>query len=67
MDVGGSESSSAIWYRPYESELDLPNVMALVGSELSEPYIIYTYRYFLVNWWVLGHSRIQKWRLRTTG
>lgn len=58
---GASEpqsSSSGIWYRPYESELDLPSVMALVGSELSEPYVIYTYRYFLVNWWVVESSEI---------
>lgn len=41
-----------IRYRQYESELDLPSVMRLVGSELSEPYIIYTYRYFLANWFV---------------
>lgn len=41
---------SDIWYRPYRSELDLPSIMRLVSSELSEPYIIYTYRYFLVNW-----------------
>lgn len=39
-----------ISYRPYVSERDLPSVMELVGSELSEPYVIYTYRYFLVNW-----------------
>lgn len=50
MDVSEAQTSSAIWYRSYESELDLPSVMALVGSELSEPYVIYTYRYFLVNW-----------------
>jgi peptide alpha-N-acetyltransferase len=53
MDVSEAQAASAIWYRSYESELDLPSVMALVGSELSEPYVIYTYRYFLVNWWVV--------------
>jgi len=51
MDVSAAPPNiSGIWYRPYESELDLPSVMTLVGSELSEPYVIYTYRYFLVNW-----------------
>lgn len=47
-----SSHRSDIWYRQYETELDLPSVMRLVGSELSEPYIIYTYRYFLANWCV---------------
>ncbi|KAH8115075.1 acyl-CoA N-acyltransferase [Phellopilus nigrolimitatus] len=39
-----------IVYRPYAGESDLPNIMALVQSELSEPYVIYTYRYFLQQW-----------------
>ncbi|KAF9006942.1 acyl-CoA N-acyltransferase, partial [Cyathus striatus] len=28
----------------------LPHVMALVQNELSEPYVIYTFRYFLHQW-----------------
>lgn len=39
-----------IIYRPYIGEADLPHIMALVQSELSEPYVIYTYRYFLHQW-----------------
>ncbi|KAF8319313.1 acyl-CoA N-acyltransferase [Clavulina sp. PMI_390] len=39
-----------ITYRNYESDADLPAVTTLVGSELSEPYVIYTYKYFLMNW-----------------
>ncbi|KAG8908733.1 N-alpha-acetyltransferase mak3 [Tulasnella sp. 403] len=39
-----------ILYRPYTSEADLPDIMALVQSELSEPYVIFTYRYFLNSW-----------------
>jgi len=39
-----------ILYRPYTTERDLPEIMALVQSELSEPYVIYTYRYFLNQW-----------------
>ncbi|KDQ54534.1 hypothetical protein JAAARDRAFT_182005 [Jaapia argillacea MUCL 33604] len=38
---------SEITYRQYVGESDLPQIMALVQSELSEPYVIYTYRYFL--------------------
>lgn len=42
---------SAISYRAYV-ESDLPHVMSLVQSELSEPYVIYTFRYFLHQWFV---------------
>ena len=45
-------ASSSIVYRPYAGESDLPSIMALVQSELSEPYVIYTYRYFLHQWYV---------------
>ncbi|KAF9264635.1 acyl-CoA N-acyltransferase [Marasmius fiardii PR-910] len=41
---------SEIMYRQYIGESDLPHVMALVQSELSEPYVIYTFRYFLHQW-----------------
>lgn len=44
------DSQSEILYRPYASEKDLPDIMELVQRELSEPYIIYTYRYFLHQW-----------------
>ncbi|KIJ60467.1 hypothetical protein HYDPIDRAFT_117178 [Hydnomerulius pinastri MD-312] len=39
-----------IMYRQYIGESDLPHIMSLVQSELSEPYVIYTYRYFLHQW-----------------
>ena len=42
--------ASAIFYRQYAGEADLPHIMALVQSELSEPYVIYTFRYFLHQW-----------------
>jgi peptide alpha-N-acetyltransferase len=41
---------SGIVYRQYTGESDLPHIMALVQNELSEPYVIYTYRYFLHQW-----------------
>ncbi|KAG6808685.1 hypothetical protein H0H92_003247 [Tricholoma furcatifolium] len=41
---------SDIRYRKYLGEQDLPQVMDLVQSELSEPYVIYTFRYFLHHW-----------------
>ncbi|MEW5318701.1 MAG: hypothetical protein WDW38_009900 [Sanguina aurantia] len=34
----------------WRDERDLPTVMALIDNELSEPYSIFTYRYFLRNW-----------------
>ncbi|CAM9392073.1 unnamed protein product [Chrysoparadoxa australica] len=37
-------------YSPYAGEGQLSDIMALVDRDLSEPYSIFTYRYFLVNW-----------------
>ena len=34
----------------YKDERDLPIVMHLIDNELSEPYSIFTYRYFLHQW-----------------
>jgi N-alpha-acetyltransferase 30 len=42
--------ANGITYRAYAGEQDLPHLMALVQSELSEPYVIYTFRYFLNQW-----------------
>lgn len=41
-----------IVYRQYNGETDLSHIVALVQNELSEPYVIYTYRYFLHQWFV---------------
>ena len=43
-------AEAEILYRQYIGESDLPHIMSLVQSELSEPYVIYTYRYFLHQW-----------------
>lgn len=37
-------------YRSYQSESDLYFVRSLIDKELSEPYSIFTYRYFLNQW-----------------
>ena len=34
----------------YTSELQMPDIMKLIQKDLSEPYSIYTYRYFIHNW-----------------
>ncbi|XP_043263979.1 N-alpha-acetyltransferase 30-like [Colletes gigas] len=39
-----------IQYVSYTSELQMPNIMHLIQKDLSEPYSIYTYRYFIHNW-----------------
>ena len=39
-----------ITYRTYAKEEDLYALMSLVDQELSEPYSIFTYRYFVYNW-----------------
>jgi hypothetical protein len=48
------ESSSSggeeIAYVSYGGEQHLPLVMSLVDAELSEPYSIFTYRYFVYIW-----------------
>ncbi|EPQ28927.1 uncharacterized protein PFL1_03727 [Pseudozyma flocculosa PF-1] len=35
---------------PYRGEQQLPEINELIEKELSEPYIIYTYRYFVNQW-----------------
>lgn len=37
-------------YSNYENELQMPEIMQLIQRDLSEPYSIYTYRYFINNW-----------------
>lgn len=37
-------------YISYTSELQMPDIMKLIQKDLSEPYSIYTYRYFIHNW-----------------
>ncbi|XP_068199230.1 N-alpha-acetyltransferase 30 [Antennarius striatus] len=44
------EESRGICYVRYESELQMPWIMRLITKDLSEPYSIYTYRYFIHNW-----------------
>ncbi|XP_011309169.1 N-alpha-acetyltransferase 30 isoform X2 [Fopius arisanus] len=41
---------SDIIYVSYSSELQMPDIMKLIQKDLSEPYSIYTYRYFIHNW-----------------
>ncbi|KAK4048014.1 N-alpha-acetyltransferase 30 [Microbotryomycetes sp. JL201] len=51
--LGGRNQStqgSLTSFRGYDDTKDIPVIMRLVDSELSEPYNWYTYRYFLQDW-----------------
>ncbi|KAH9509116.1 N-alpha-acetyltransferase 30 [Bulinus truncatus] len=45
-----NSDSNEITYEVYESERQMPDIMRLITKDLSEPYSIYTYRYFIHNW-----------------
>lgn len=45
-----SVGANSIEYVQYESELQMPMIMKIIQKDLSEPYSIYTYRYFIHNW-----------------
>ncbi|TVU24600.1 hypothetical protein EJB05_27048 [Eragrostis curvula] len=47
---GGGDEEAEITYVSYGGEHHLPLVMSLVDAELSEPYSIFTYRYFVYLW-----------------
>ncbi|PWZ29136.1 N-alpha-acetyltransferase MAK3 [Zea mays] len=47
---GAAEEGVEITYVSYGGEQHLPLVMSLVDEELSEPYSIFTYRYFVYLW-----------------
>mmetsp|Transcript_27516 Transcript_27516/g.64162 ORF Transcript_27516/g.64162 Transcript_27516/m.64162 type:complete len:253 (-) Transcript_27516:68-826(-) len=37
-------------YIPYKDERQMPGIIQLIEKDLSEPYSIFTYRYFINNW-----------------
>lgn len=43
-------SAQNIKYVNYQSEAQMPDIMQLIQKDLSEPYSVYTYRYFINNW-----------------
>lgn len=49
LDLKG-QSQEEIEIISYESELQMPEIMRVIQKDLSEPYSIYTYRYFIHNW-----------------
>ncbi len=45
-----NDDDGEVRYVVYQSELQMPDIMRLIQKDLSEPYSIYTYRYFIHNW-----------------
>ncbi|PWN39461.1 acyl-CoA N-acyltransferase [Ceraceosorus guamensis] len=43
-------SAACVHLTPYAGEAQLPIIASLIERELSEPYIVHTYRYFLRGW-----------------
>lgn len=37
-------------YETFKDAAELPDIMALMEKDLSEPYTVFTYRYFIDNW-----------------
>ncbi|EPB78209.1 acetyltransferase, GNAT family [Ancylostoma ceylanicum] len=46
----GSERAQSIKIVDYKDETQIGDIMRLITKDLSEPYSIYTYRYFIHNW-----------------
>ena len=45
-----SSESARVSFTQYQDETQMPLIMRLIQKDLSEPYSIYTYRYFIHNW-----------------
>ena len=48
--IVGPTHQEEVEYIVYENELQMPCIMRLIQKDLSEPYSVYTYRYFIHNW-----------------
>lgn len=46
----GAAAEDDVTYSAYTGEEQIVSIMRLVSRDLSEPYSIFTYRYFLVHW-----------------
>ena len=68
LHLKDQDDQNQVEYRVYENELQMPDIMKLIQKDLSEPYSIYTYRYFIHNWPHLCFMvrRKQQWNLLET-
>ena len=48
--VTSPDPDTGISFIQYQDETQMPLIMRLIQKDLSEPYSIYTYRYFIHNW-----------------
>mmetsp|Transcript_75275 Transcript_75275/g.166298 ORF Transcript_75275/g.166298 Transcript_75275/m.166298 type:complete len:196 (-) Transcript_75275:34-621(-) len=48
--AGGSAEVPDIRFEQYRDERDMPGIVSLIDKDLSEPYSVFTYRYFINNW-----------------
>lgn len=46
----GLQKIDGVKYVCYKNEQQMKDIMRLIQNDLSEPYSIYTYRYFIHNW-----------------
>ena len=46
----GDSKVQEIEFRTFSTERDLLTIISMIEKELSEPYPIYTYRYFVQKW-----------------
>ena len=44
------DNDPELYFHSYKSEEEMSSIMTLISGTLSEPYSIYTYRYFIHNW-----------------
>mmetsp|Transcript_1577 Transcript_1577/g.1898 ORF Transcript_1577/g.1898 Transcript_1577/m.1898 type:complete len:219 (-) Transcript_1577:1497-2153(-) len=45
-----SAKVNGISFSPFKDETQMPDITSMIGKDLSEPYSIYTYRYFILGW-----------------
>ena len=48
-----------IRFEQYKDERDMPGIVSLIDKDLSEPYSVFTYRYFINNWPDLCYMTMQ--------
>jgi hypothetical protein len=58
----GDAPQGELRYCHYTDDSQMPPIMRLMEADLSEPYSVYTYQYFIHNWpklcWLVRDSRI---------
>lgn len=50
VEIYENQTSGEIKYKQFVDESEMPAIRELIARDLSEPYSIYTYRYFINNW-----------------